>query len=102
MLWLIEEWAQRDRVFHNSIRQYISECRWHFVAKQLCRNLKELLNLSPNHNTAVKYKRVLLKIRSDYFKIKDPDDPDYWVPNEKAMKLLEEKVAKDKKEAEKE
>ena len=54
--------------------------------------------MSPDHDTAVKYVRVLLKFRSDYFNIKDPD---YWVPNEKAMKLLEEKVAKDKKEAEK-
>ena len=101
MLWLIEEWAQRNRVFHSAIRQYISECRWHYVAKQLCRDFKELLNVSPDHDTAVKYERVLLKIRSDYFNVKGPDDPDYRVPNEKAAKLLEEKVAKNKK-AEKE
>ena len=101
MLWLIEEWAQRNRVFHNSIRQYISECRWHYVAKQICHDLKELPNVAPDHDTAVKYERVLLKIRSDYFNVKDPYDPDYWVPNEKAIKLMEEKVAKDKKKAEK-
>lgn len=101
ILWLIEQWAQGNRVFRNSIRQLISECRWYYVAKQLCRDLKEFLNVAPDPETAVNYERVLLKIQSDYFNVVDPDDPDYWVPNEKAVKLLQEKVAKDKKKAEK-
>ena len=28
MLWLIKEWAERNRVFHNQIRQHISDCHF--------------------------------------------------------------------------
>lgn len=101
MMWLIDQWAQRNRAFHNAIRQHISECDWHAVATQLCRDLKELLNVAGDKDTAARYEKVLLKIRGDYFNVVDPDDTKYWFPNEKAMKLSQERLAKEKKKAEK-
>ena len=101
MLWLIGEWAQRNRMFHNSIRDHISGCIWHRVAEQLCRDLKELHNVAPDRDTAEKYGKVLLKIRDDYFDVIDPDDPNAWYSNEKAQKLTQEKKAKDIKKAQK-
>ena len=101
MMWLIDQWAQRNRVFHNAIRQHISECDWHAVATQLCRDLKELLNVAGDKDTAAQYEKVLLKIRGDYFNVVDPDDTKYWFANEKAMKLSQERLAKEKKKAEK-
>lgn len=101
MIWLIEQWAQRNRAFHNAIRQHISECDWHALATQICRDLKELLNVADDKDTAAQYEKVLLKIRGDYFNVMDPDDPKYWLPNEKAVKLIQERVAKGKKKAEK-
>ena len=99
MLWLIKEWAERNRIFHNQIRQYISECHWGSLADQICRDLKELLNVAPDSDTAAKYEKVLLNIQNEYFDVMSRDDPQHWLPNEKARKLIEEKLAREKKRA---
>ncbi len=101
MLWLIGEWAQRNRTFHNSIRDKISACDWSSVAEQLCRDLKELHNVAPDRDTAEKYERVLLKIRNDFYRVLKPDDSTAWFPNDKAEKLTHEKLAKEKEKAQK-
>jgi hypothetical protein len=101
MLWLIKEWAERNRIFHNQIREYISECRWGRLAEQVCRDLKELLNVAPDPDTAANYEKVILSIRNEYFDVISRDDPDYWFPNEKARKLAEEKMAREEKRARK-
>ena len=97
MLWLIKEWGERNRIFHNQIRQYISNCHWVHLAEQLCRDLKELLNVTPDPDTAVNYEKVLLSIQNEYFDVISRDDPQHWFPNEKARKLTEEKMAREKK-----
>jgi len=66
MTWLIGEWAERNRIFHNQIRQYISECRWPPLAQQICRDLKELINVAPDPDTAANYEKVLLSIQNEY------------------------------------
>jgi hypothetical protein len=91
MLWLIKEWGDRNRIFHNQIRQYISDCRWARLAEQVCCDLKELVNVAPDPDTAANYERVLLSIRNEYFDVINRDDPDSWFPNERARKLAEEK-----------
>ncbi|KAI9772749.1 MAG: hypothetical protein M1840_000344 [Geoglossum simile] len=101
MLWLIKEWAERNRTFHNHIRQYISECRWPRLAEQICRDLKELLNVAPDPDTAANYEKVLLSIQNEYFDVMIRDDPDYWYPNEKAREMVAEKMAREKKWAQK-
>ena len=101
MLWLIEEWAERNRFFHNQIRQYISDCHWGSLAKQVCLDLKELLNVAPDLDTAANYEKVLLSIQNEYFDALSRDDFQHWFPNEKAMKLTEEKLAREKKRAQK-
>jgi hypothetical protein len=101
MVWLIGEWAERNRIFHNQIRQYISECRWPRLAEQICRDLKELLNVAPDPDTAANYEKVLLSIQNEYFDVMNRHDPDYWYPNEKARKMGAEKMAREKKRAQK-
>ena len=101
MLWVIQEWAERNRTFHNQIRQHILDCRWSLLAEQICRDLKELLNVAPDLDTANKYERVLLSIRNEYFDAMDRADPESWFPNEKAKKLTQERVAREKKRAQK-
>lgn len=99
MLWLITEWAERNRIFHNQIRQYVSHCHWARLAEQVCRDLKELLNVAPDQDTVAKYENVLLSIQNEYFDVMSHDDPQHWFPNEKAWKLTEEKLAREKKRA---
>lgn len=101
MLWLIKKWAERNRIFHNQIRQYISDCHWSRLAEQVCRDLKELLNVAPDPDTAANYEKVLLSIQNEYFDVISRDDPEHWFPNEKARKITEEKMAREKKRAEK-
>lgn len=101
MVWLIKEWAERNRIFHNQIREYISHCHWARLAEQVCRDLKELINVAPDQDTAANYEKVLLSIRNEYFDALSRDDPQHWFPNKKARKLTEEKVAREKKQAEK-
>jgi len=101
MIWLIKEWAQRNRIFHNQIRQNISDCYWGRLASTICRDLKELLSVAPDADTAANYEKVLLSIRNEYFDVLSRDDPQYWIPNEKAKKLIEEKLAREKKRAQK-
>ena len=97
MLWLIKEWAERNRTFHNQIRQHISDCHWPSLAAQVCRDLKELLNVADDRETAVKYEEVLISIRDEYFIVMARDDPQHWLPNEKARNLLQEKLARENK-----
>ena len=101
MSWLIQEWADRNRMFHNQIRQYISDCHFPSLAQQICRDLKELLNVAPDQDTAAKYERVLLSIKEEYFDVINREDPQLWYPNEKAKKLAQEKMARDMKRAQK-
>lgn len=101
MLWLIKEWAERNRIFHNQIRQYISNCHWGRLAEQVCRDLKELLNVAPDSDATVNYEKVILSIQNEYFDTINRDDPQHWFPNEKARKLTEEKLAREKKRAQK-
>lgn len=101
MSWLIKEWAERNRTFHNQTRQYIHDCHWGSLAEQISRDLKELLNVEPDRDTAAKYEQVLLSIRSEYFNVITQDDPQHWIPDEKATKLIRERMAKDEKKAQK-
>ena len=61
ILWLIKEWAEKNRTIHDPIRQYISDCHRPRLVEQLCRDLKELLNAVPP-DTATMYENVLLSI----------------------------------------
>ena len=101
MLWLIKEWGERNRIFRNQICQYISECHWGRLAEQVCRDLKELLNVTPDSDTAANYEKVLLSIQNECFDVISHDDPQHWFANEKARKLTEEKLAREKKRAQK-
>lgn len=99
MSWLIEEWAVRNRKFHNRIRPDIEECRWLKVAQQLSRDLKELVNVAPSPEVASQYETVLVRVRDRYFEVVDPDNPDHWIPNAHAAAKTREKVEADKKRA---
>lgn len=101
MLWLIKEWAERNRFFHNKIRLYISDCHFNSLAGQIHRDLKELQNVAPDQETAKQYERVLINIRDEYFDVMNPHDPEHWIANEKARKLLQEKFERNKKRAQK-
>ena len=96
MSWLIKEWADNNRI-HNQIRQYISDCHWVSLARQICRDLKEILNVAPNQETAAKYEKILLTIQDEYFDVLSRDDHEYWLPNEKMRKLIQDKVAREEK-----
>jgi hypothetical protein len=67
------------------------------LAEQLCRDLKELLNVAPDPETAAKYEKVLLDIQNEYFDTTSHDDPQHWFPNSRARQLTEEKLAREKK-----
>ena len=101
MVWLLNEWAERNRIFHSQIRQYISDCHWPKLAQQICRDLKELINVAPDEDTARNYEKAIVDIQGEYFEVMCRDDPQTWFPNEKARKLTLEKVAKEKKKAQK-
>lgn len=101
MEWLIKEWAaDKNRIFHSQVRQYISDCHWVSLAEQICRDLKELLNVGPP-DMVKEYEKVLLCIRDEYFDVMSRDDPQHWIPNEKARKLIVDKLARDEKRAQK-
>lgn len=102
MLWLIKEWAEGNRKFHNKIREHVQDCHWHSLAKQICRDLKELLNVTDDRDTATKYEQVLLSIRDEYFDVVSRDDPEHWLPNKKARKLIKEKFERIQRKLEKE
>ena len=90
ILWLIKEWGERNRVFHIQIRQYIIDCRWSRLADQICRDVKELLNVAPNGDTAANYEKVFLSIQNEYFDIISRDDSEGWFPNERAKNVSAE------------
>ena len=75
MLWLIEEWAKRNRVFHNHIRRHIFGSPWPRLAEQVYRDLKELLDMAPNEDTATSYEKVLLSIQNECSLVISRNDP---------------------------
>jgi hypothetical protein len=99
MLWLIEQWGDRNRIFHNQVRQYVTDCHWPALAEQIWRDLKELPNAVVDPDDLAKYETVLVSVQKEYFDVLDKDDPQHWLPNQKARDLLQEKVAKLKKRA---
>lgn len=126
MSWLIEQWGSRSatRKFHNSIREYVQECRWSKLQALLCRDLKELcmvMGVSTDDegdgegdgeaegegegkggSAAKKYEKVILKVAHEYFDIDDYEDPDAWYLNGRARGLLREKTLKEEKDKGKE
>ena len=50
---------------------------------------------------AKKYEKVLLSIQEEYFDVMSRHEPQYWIPNEKARKLTEDILAREKKRAQK-
>jgi hypothetical protein len=101
VLWIIEEFTERNRMFHCLIRQYIENCQWYKLARQLCIDLKEVLAIAGDQETADNFERVLTFIRDEYFEFTDPDDADMWLPSEKARLLSKDKAEKGKKKASK-
>ncbi|KAL8823161.1 MAG: hypothetical protein Q9191_006118 [Dirinaria sp. TL-2023a] len=101
MLWLIDEWAARNQLFHNKVREHISECRWAPLAQQLCRDLKELINVISDEETAAKYEKVLVSIRDEYFALTSHDNPDHWIPSAKATELTQSFLRAKKKKVQK-
>ena len=101
ILWVIREFAERNRMFQCSIRQYIENCHWHELARQLCIDLKEVLAIAGDQETADNYEKVLTFIRDEYFEFTDPDDAQHWLPSEKARELTKDKAEKGKKKASK-
>ena len=99
MLWLIDQWAERNRVFHNNIREYIENCQWSSLATQLCLDIKEILNVAPDRDTAEQYNKVLLRIRDTYFTTMDSDDPQHWRFNDHAKNLTDTFNARKKKKS---
>ena len=95
MLWLIQQWGDRNRTFHNQVRQYIIDCDWYQLARQIWRDLKELPNAIVNPDDLSKYETVLVSVQEEYLNVLSKDDPRYWVPNQKALDLIQEKIAKE-------
>ena len=60
MSWLIKEWAERSRAFHNEACQYISDCYWGRLAEQISRDLEELLNVESDRDTETSTNRSFL------------------------------------------
>ncbi|KAI9773114.1 MAG: hypothetical protein M1840_008235 [Geoglossum simile] len=83
--------------FTTNFANIYPNCHWRRVAEQVCRDLKELLDVAPDPDTAANYEKVLLSIQKEYFDVIGCDDPEYWFPNEKARKMAEEKMAREKK-----
>lgn len=95
--WLIQEWAERKRRYHNSIREFIINCEWSSLGQQICRDLTEIRNVESNPESAAKYEIVIRSIMNEYFDVLDDTDVVYWLPNAKAVELLKKRFAKAKK-----
>lgn len=101
MLWLIKEWGERNRMFHNHIREYINDCHWARLAEQIGRDLKELLNVTDDEATRTNYEKAILDIRNEFFDVISPDDPQHWFPNDRARRLTRERLEREQKRAKK-
>jgi hypothetical protein len=68
MQWLIQESAaDRNNLLHNQVRDLIANCKWPQLVAHVCRDIKELLLVSPDSKTAERYEKVLLYIDDEYF-----------------------------------
>ena len=70
-------WVETTR---EQIRQHISDDQWGSLAQQICRDLKEWLNVAPDPIIAAEYE----KVRHEYFDIMSRNDPQHWITNEKS------------------
>lgn len=95
--WLIKEWADRNKRYHNSIREYIKDCDWPALARQTCLDLAELPNVETDAETRGNYEKVLRSIMGEYFNVIDDEDARFWFANERAIELTKKKVARKKK-----
>ncbi|KAL9609238.1 MAG: hypothetical protein Q9167_005973 [Letrouitia subvulpina] len=98
MTWLIAEWEKRNTFFHSQIRENITDCDWTRLAEQLCRDLKELLNVEVDQDLVDQYEKVIVGFRDRYFDVVNPRKVKGWFPNERARKETRELLAKQMKE----
>ena len=99
MRWLLQLWMERgddDHMLCSStrLRGHILDCYWPRVAEQVCRDLKELVNImggDDDWDVAKGYERVMVGIRDMYFRVYNRDEWQHWIPNERAKGLSDEK-----------
>lgn len=97
MRWAIQEYANRNRKFHNNINDYISNCSWHDLARQISKDLADL-PMVMDLKAIPRYERSIKNIRDKYFDVGDfPNDPQNWYPNSHAKELAKEKAAAEQK-----
>jgi hypothetical protein len=49
-------------------------CRWSQVFSTICRDIKELFQVSSDRDTASKYEEVLISLRDQYFEVIDEEN----------------------------
>ena len=91
---LVQEWADRKVVAHDQVRKYVRECNWWSLAKQLCRDIKELPNIYTDPDTRAAFERAMVHIRDEYFDVVDPEGASGWFANEHAKVLSLQKWEK--------
>ncbi|MCJ1251906.1 hypothetical protein MMC30_009144 [Trapelia coarctata] len=96
MKWSIQEYAQRNRKFHNGVNEHIDNCHWTRLAKQVYTDLADLPMVFDKERAA-QYERSIKYIRDRYLvRGAFPNDPETWQATPLALKLADKKAEKER------
>ena len=92
MYWAIQEYARRNRTFHNNINEPINRCQWSALANQIHADLRDL-PLTLSFAEAAPWRLSMITLRDKYLIVHDRDDPSTWTATPEANRLSDAKSA---------
>ena len=94
---LIKFWGSRCKFSHNGAREHIRKKDWQSLAKQICRDRKELTSVYDNEHMIKLYAKAMDDVALAHFQLSSTDNPLEWMESEAHLEEKREAARKKQK-----
>ncbi|KAI9668497.1 MAG: hypothetical protein M1829_005375 [Trizodia sp. TS-e1964] len=98
MLWTIQRYAERNRLFHSTINELIANCEWNSLGDVIFKDLNELPCVF-GVEKAKPYEACVRRLADEFFMVLNPKIRVSWLPNAYAAELTIKFYARQQKHA---
>ncbi len=103
-MWAIQAYAERNGHCHNDVGEFIENMQWTKLAKRINADLHDMPSAIPLTRLAElpSWIKAIETVRDRYLAVNKDDDPETWVPANRALELTEESIKKKERQHAKE
>ena len=103
-IWTIQAYAERNGYCHNDVGDFIENMQWTRLAKRIYADLNDIPNAIPLTRSAElpSWIKAIETVRDRYLIVVDNDDPETWIPANRALELIKERIEKKERQHAKE